>query len=160
MIGFWWLAQGSLAVGALLLWFSMATPLRGPLLAGSRGPLLLGAIMVFGFACSVIIGMLQKIVPFLIFLHLQRQSLTKPLAMTLLPTMNEIIFDRNARWQLRLHVMACIAVVAALVWPTLGRIAALGLMLDFGWLFRDLLAAAARYRRISRAIEATASSGG
>jgi len=156
-IGFWRLALGSLALGASFLWFSMGTPLRLPLLAEARAPLLLGAIMVFGFACSVIIGMLQKIVPFLVFLHLQRQSLTKPMAMMLIPKMNDVIFDRDARWQLRLHIAACIAVLVALIWPALGRIAALCLMLDFGWLLRDLLLASARYRRISRAIEAVAS---
>jgi len=157
MIWFWRLALGNLALGALFLWFSMATPLRMPLLAESQAPLLLGSLMVFGFACSVIIGMLQKIVPFLIFVHLQRRSLAKPTAMALLPTTNEVIRDRDARWQLRLHIAACIAVPAALVWPASGRIAALVLALDFGWLLRNLLAAAARYRRVSRAIDVVAS---
>lgn len=156
-IGFWRLALGSLILGASLLWLSLGTSLRMPLLTQAQAPLLLGAIMVFGFACSVIIGMLQKIVPFLIFLHLQRQSLTKPMAVTLIPKMNDVIFDRDARWQLRLHIAACIAILVALVWPALGRVAALCLMLDFGWLLRDLLVAAARYRRISRAIDAIAS---
>jgi hypothetical protein len=156
-IGFWRLALGSLVLGASLLWLSLGTSLRMPLLTQAQAPLLLGAIMVFGFACSVIIGMLQKIVPFLVFLHLQRQSLTKPMAITLIPKMNDVIFDRDARWQLRLHIAACIAVLVALIWPALGHIAALCLMLDFGWLLRDLLLASARYRRISRAIEAVAS---
>lgn len=154
MIGFWRLALGNLAVGALLLWFSIATPLQLPLLSESQSPLLLGALMIFGFACSVIIGMLQKIVPFLIFLHLQRRSLTKPAALTLLPMMNEIISDHDARRQLRLHMAACIAVAVALVWPASGRLAALVLALDFGWLLRNLLSAAVRYRRIARAIDA------
>ena len=157
MIWFWRVALGSLALGALLLWFSMATPLRMPLLPASQAVLLIGVLMVFGFACSVIIGMLQKIVPFLIFLHLQRESLANPAAMSLLPTTNEVICDRDALWQLRLHVAACIAVSVALVWPASSRIAALVLALDFGWLLRNLLGAAALYRRVSRSIEAAGS---
>lgn len=153
-VGFWRLALGSLALGASLLWLSMGTPLRTPLLVESQGPLLLGVIMVFGFACSVIIGMLQKIVPFLVFLHLQRMSLTKPMAVRLLPNMNDIILDRDAQWQLRIHIAACGAILLALIWAALGCLAALALALDFGWLLRSLLVAAARYRRIFRAIEA------
>jgi len=156
MVGFWWLALGNLAVGTSFLWFSMVTPLRVPLLAESQAPLLLGAIMVFGFACTVIIGMLQKIVPFLVFLHLQRMCLSNLQAMRLIPNMNDVIFDRDARGQLRLHIAACIALLLALVWPALGRVAALVLVIDFGWLLRNLLVAASRYRRIARAIGAVA----
>ncbi|MDP6980369.1 MAG: hypothetical protein QF570_17515 [Myxococcota bacterium] len=156
-VSFWRLSLGALVVGTLLLWSSMSTPLRAPILEQSQVPILLGVIMVFGVACSVIIGMLQKIVPFLVFLHLQRMTLSNLPAMRLVPKMNDVISDRDARWQFRLHATACVAVLLALIWPTLGRVAALALALDFGWLLRDLVAAAARYRRIRQAIEAVAS---
>ncbi len=152
-IWFWRLALGSLAPGAVLLWFAMATSVPMPLLMQSQAPLLLGAVMVFGFACSVIMGMLHKIVPFLIFLHLQRRSVKNPMSIPRLPTMNEIILDRDAGWQFRLHVAACVAVLIALVWPVLGRVAALVLALDFGWLLRNLIGAANQYRRISLSLD-------
>ena len=149
MIGFWRIALGSLALGSVLLWFSMATSLRLPLLPESSVPLLIGALMVLGFACSVIIGMLQKIVPFLIFLHLQRRALGDRAALLRIPTTSEVITDRDARWQLRLHVATCLAMAVALVWPAMSRGAALLLALDFGWLLRSLILATIRYRRAS-----------
>ncbi len=156
-VDFWRLSLGNLIVGALVLWLSMSTTLRAPVIEQSQVPILLGVVMVFGVACSVIIGMLQKIVPFLVFLHLQRMSLSHLPAMRLVPKMNDVIIDRDARWQFRLHGMACVAVLMALVWPTFGRVAAVALALDFGWLLRNLVLAAARYRRITAAIGALAS---
>ncbi len=154
MIWFWKLALTSLGLGAVFLWFALATSLRVPLLLESQAPLLLGALMIIGFACSMIIGMLQKIVPFLIFLHLQRRGLKKRSTIPLLPTMGEIISDRDARWQFYLHAATCIAILVTFLWPACSRAAALVLAVDFGWLFRNLLTAVVRYRRISRSIEA------
>ncbi|MBW2243941.1 MAG: permease [Deltaproteobacteria bacterium] len=152
MIGFWRTALISLALAAVSLWFAMATPVRLPFLRESGAPLLIGILMVFGFACSMIIGMLQKIVPFLIFLHLQRRALGNPDAMSQIPTTNEVITDRDAHWQLRIHLIACAGILAALVWPAFARPAALLLAADFGWLFRNLISAAGEYRRRSQAI--------
>lgn len=154
VIGFWTLALLSLALGAASFFLGVVIPNGVPLLSDARAPLLLGAVMVIGFACSVIIGMLHKIVPFLVFLHLQRASAGNLDAMRLVPSMNEVISDGAASWQLRLHLATYLAVCAALVWPPLARVAALLLALDFGWLLRSLAVGAVRYRRLGRAIAA------
>jgi hypothetical protein len=58
-----------------------------------------GMIFIVGFAVSVILGMLYKIIPFLVWLHLLGQN-TRHLK---LPNIKEIIPEQRIRWHLRLH---------------------------------------------------------
>ncbi|NOZ52910.1 MAG: hypothetical protein GXP08_07160 [Gammaproteobacteria bacterium] len=60
-----------------------------------------GMLFIFGFAVSVIIGMLYKIIPFLVWLHLQRQNTRR----IKLPNMKEIIPEQRIRWHFVLHLM-------------------------------------------------------
>lgn len=108
-----WLWRGgmaSLIATALLIIGALAAP------ALPQQPwfeLLLAVLMLAGFAMSVIIGMMYKIVPFLIWLHLQQvNALRRPL-----PHMRQIIAQRPMRWQASAHGIAVALLIAALAWP-------------------------------------------
>ena len=77
-------------------------------------PLLLGVLFLFGFAVSVVAGMLYKIVPFLAWFHLQAQLQARA---GTIPNMKQMIDEKNMRWQLRLHLAALALLVAAVAWP-------------------------------------------
>lgn len=62
---------------------------------------LIGMLYIVGFVVSVILGMLYKIVPFLVWLHLQGQNTRR----FKLPNMKEIIPEQRIRWQFRLHLV-------------------------------------------------------
>lgn len=75
-------------------------------------PLALGMLLILGLALSVIIGMLYKIVPFLIWFHLQSNAPGKRV-----PHMKEIIRDGDARWHLRTHLTCLPLFLLSAVWP-------------------------------------------
>ena len=75
--------------------------------------LLIGILMLAGFGMSVINGMMYKIVPFLVWLHLQQVNPERhPL-----PHMGQIIPQRAMRWQAAAHGAAVALLIAALAWP-------------------------------------------
>ncbi len=75
--------------------------------------LLLGLWMIVGFTLSVINGMLYKIVPFLVWLHLQAHGSARGK----LPNMKQVIPDTLSRRQLWLHGAALVALTAAIIRP-------------------------------------------
>jgi hypothetical protein len=103
---FWRLGMVSLLVGAAL-W------------AGARAlnwshrpelPLALGVLFLAGFALSVISGMLYKIVPFLLWLQLQRRMGGRP------PHIKQIMPDRRGQLQFWLHGIASLTLLGAALW--------------------------------------------
>ncbi|NWG40033.1 MAG: hypothetical protein HXY27_08755 [Hydrogenophilaceae bacterium] len=77
-------------------------------------PLLLGVLFLYGFAASVVTGMLYKIVPFLAWFHLQAQHQAKA---GTIPNMKQMITERKMRLQFRVHLAALLLLVAAVAWP-------------------------------------------
>jgi len=75
--------------------------------------LLLGTMYIAGFIVSVINGMLYKIVPFLVWFHLQ----SRHIGQTGLPTVKEIIPDRRKRRQMLFHLSALLSLATAAIWP-------------------------------------------
>lgn len=73
---------------------------------------LLGVVVFAGVFPAVISGMLYKIVPFLVWLHLQR-------VMRGAPTMQKVIPAAGPRWQLRVLGAALACLVLATAWPVL-----------------------------------------
>jgi hypothetical protein len=71
----------------------------------------IGLLTVIGFALSVIHGMLYKIVPFLIWLHLQNTVGGR------VPHIKTILPDRSASWHLRAHLASVALLCLAAVWP-------------------------------------------
>jgi hypothetical protein len=106
-------------------------------------PLLCGVLLLFGGFMTVIVGMLYKIVPFLIWLHLQNAGARRVLA----PNMKKIIAERDMDRQVRAHFLACALALAAVFWPA-GFVypAGLALVLANGWLMRNLWSGVSVYR--------------
>lgn len=116
--------------------------------------LLVGVLFLYGFAGSVISGMLYKIVPFLVWLHLQRLSQRR----YAIPNMKQIILEPAIKRQLMLHLAAVLLLALAMLWPlrlvmVLAALALIGAQALLGW---NLLQAVRRYRSAVAAM-ATAS---
>jgi len=114
-------------------------------------PLLCGVLLLFGGFMTVIVGMLYKIVPFLIWLHLQNAGARGVPA----PNMKKIIAERDMDRQVRAHFLACALALAAVFWPAwFVYPAGLALVLANGWLMRNLWSGASVYRAHLRKIAA------
>ncbi len=112
---FWQLAMTSL----LLLTLCWAIP---SVLNLELPVFLLGILMIHGFAMTTINGMMYKIIPFIIWLHLSvhnknlrdkgaRGSQVK------VPHMRKIIPEVAGLWQFRFHLLSFILLVLATLWP-------------------------------------------
>jgi len=108
---FWHLAMYSLLACALL-W--IAGQLWPALANWQKFEYLLGTLFIVGFVVSVINGMLYKIVPFLVWLHLQSQNSAR----IKLPNMKEIILDRWTHRQFYLHGLSLLLFPCAVLKPT------------------------------------------
>ena len=114
-------------------------------------PLLCGVLVLFGGFMTVIVGMLYKIVPFLIWLHLQNAGARR----VLVPNMKKIIAEQAMDRQVRAHFAACALVLAAACWPTwFVYPAGVGLIVANVWLLRNLWSGVAVYRAHLRKIAA------
>ncbi len=111
-LDYWRLGMASL-IACVLAW--MLAQLWPAWANSNAYPLLLGALFLFGFAVSVVAGMLYKIVPFLAWFHLQAQLQAKA---GTIPNMKQMIDEKKLRLQLRLHLAALALLVAAVAWPT------------------------------------------
>ncbi len=137
---FWRIASVSL-ITAAGLWFMDAL---WPIAYTGHIALLLGILMIVGFGVSAINGMLYKIVPFLVWLHLQSGG-----GRGRLTNMKEIIPDERARRQCWLHCAGLCLLMAAVwrpSWFAYAGALAFGLSCLLLWL--NLLAANRMYRRL------------
>ncbi len=141
-LDFWRVGMASLIASAAVWLLARLWPAW----AGSDAyPLLLGVLFVAGFAVSVVCGMLYKIVPFLAWFHLQAQLQARAGS---IPTMKDMIAERAKRWQFRLHLGACMLLIAAPFWPKLLAVpAGIGLALSAVLLELNLLSAVRRFSR-------------
>src|SRR5512138_1522466 len=89
--------------------------------SGTAYPLLLGVLFIGGFVASVVVGMLYKIVPFLAWFHLQAQLQARA---GTIPNMKQMIDSKKQRNHLRLHLAACVLLLAAAIWPRLFHVPA------------------------------------
>ncbi len=134
-VRFWQLGLGCIALSMLLTAGQSLHPgLANDVLVERLAALLFG----IGGIVSIIVGMLQKIVPFLIFLHLQRACLTHPERVLKLPNMKQLIPTLSSRRQWLLHLSALALLAVALWLPALTYLSALLLLADFGWLWWSL----------------------
>ena len=150
-VRFWQLGLSQLIAASLLalgLIFTEVDAWRAPV------ELLLGLVFALGFALSVMLGLLQKIVPFLIFLHLQRMTLANPqAAMVKLPHMKALIPTERSRWQYRLQLLLLPCIYLAPWTPWMAVIAGLLLVAAFGWLSYCLWGAWHQYQRVESEIQ-------
>jgi hypothetical protein len=112
-LDFWRVGMASL-IACVALWLGARF---APAWAnGTAYPVLLGTLYIGGFALSVVIGMLYKIVPFLAWFHLQAQLQARAGA---IPNMKQMIDPQKQRSHLRLHLAACVLLLAGAIWPRL-----------------------------------------
>jgi hypothetical protein len=116
-------------------------------LAGSMflsGATLVGVLVVWGGFVSLIAGMLYKIVPFILWLHLQPR-------LSKVPPMTRMLSEPLIRWHLRLHVATLLAAIIAVFLPSMGPLAG-ALMLFAGvLLYAQLVGVVRQARRALRA---------
>jgi len=108
-LDFWRVGMGSLLAASLAWGVRVAWPGPGP----ESIDILIGVLATFGFAGSVISGMLYKIMPFLAWFHLQAMCGPGVRA----PNMKKILPDARQRLQFRSQVLALVLLCAAALWP-------------------------------------------
>jgi len=157
-VRFWQLGLSCLVLAVLLFWLTFLLPdIAAAAQLSSRGMMLVAVLMIPGFACSIVMGMLQKIVPFLAFLHLQRHCAANIRAIRSLPNMHGFISPARSLWLLRIHAVALVALLSAVMYDPLTGIAGLALLLDFGWLAFLMINATRLYAGTRRRIAAICS---
>jgi len=114
-LNFWRLAMCSLLL-LVLLW--LTSTLSGVKLP----PLLLAVLMIHGFAMSTVNGMIYKVIPFTIWLHLSTHNknlrhIGKRQEQVSVPHMRQIIPNKAGLWQFRLHLASLLLLVLATIWP-------------------------------------------
>ncbi|MBP9714382.1 MAG: hypothetical protein KBD60_11950 [Sterolibacterium sp.] len=137
---FWQGAMGSLlvlGVGWLVIsWIPALT-------THPRALVWLGVLLVWGVFVAAINGMLYKIVPFLIWLHLQNLGILKLKIVP--PNMKQMISERQMRGQMLAHFVALALLLGSVVWPPLTKLAGLAVVLSLGWLEWNLAGAVRLY---------------
>ena len=136
----WWVAMVS-ALAACALW--VAAQVFPTLKQWQSWPLLFGTLVLFGGFMSVMVGMLYKIVPFLIWLHLQNRGSGRLVA----PNMKKVLAQNLIDRQTGAHFCAFGLLVLAVMWPQwFVYPAGVALVLANGWLLHNLLSAVRVYR--------------
>lgn len=122
-----------------------------PLAQWQGWPLLFGTLLLFGGFMSVIVGMLYKIVPFLVWLHLQNRGRGRLMAPNIKKVLNEAQIDRQTVAHFCAFGLLLLAVAKPqwFVYP-----AGLALIVANVWLLRNLLSAVVVYRSHLAKIEA------
>ncbi len=140
-IYFFRLSLVSLLVGIIIWWL-------GRYLAQQTFYFLLAIVMIYGLAISAITGMLHKIAAFLIFLHLQKLSLSRPTAISLVPNMKQVISSQNSWIQFMLFLLSYAFILVSVFFPQLTVLAGVFMLLSFSWLAYCLFQAIRRYQKI------------
>lgn len=124
-IAFWWLFKGG----------------------EQRFGFILAIILLYGLALSAIVGMLQKIVPFIIYLHLQKLSLKHPGTISLIPSMKKIITTQTSQKQFVLHLLSYLLLLASVFYTQLIWFAGTFMLLNFIWLGFSLVQSVHLFKR-------------
>jgi len=145
-LDFWRLAMVSLLL-TLVLWVSNHF-YPHPVLE-----LAVGVLFLAGFAVSAVNGMLYKIVPFLVWLHLNNQLQQAGSWQGKVPNMKQVIPERQARRQFWLHLASLGMFLAALVLAVPPHVVAVFWLINGSWLGWNLLLALRVFQRTARAVE-------
>jgi hypothetical protein len=112
------------------------------LLPGERWGLLFGWLAIWGWAGTIVHGMLTRIVPFLVWLH----RFAPHVGEAPVPSVRALLPERRVRIGLALHQGSVLLGAAAILgsWDPLVRAAGLAVMATAGWLLAALLQVARR----------------
>ncbi|GAB4301651.1 MAG: hypothetical protein Kow0096_22680 [Thiohalomonadaceae bacterium] len=146
-VDFWYLGLLCLLAAAGLWLLHQGWP---HVMAAALFQLWWGVLVVVGVGVAVISGMLYKIVPFLVWLHLNNRMQEAGQWQGNLPTMRQVIAERQARRHLYLHGAAMLLLLPGMVWPWLFYPAGLVLAGAFAVQWWNLLGAVRTYRGILR----------
>jgi hypothetical protein len=97
-----------------------------------------------GFILSIMIGMLYKIIPFLVWFHLNAMGYMS------IPTMNEMINKNLSRIQFVLFIASLIGFIFAFYIPILLKISALSFILSMAILQYNVIAPVLIYNRVKK----------
>lgn len=136
----WTVSMGS-ALAACALW--LAARFIDPLGQWQGWPPLFGVLVLMGCFMSVMVGMLYKIVPFLVWLHLQNLGRGHVKA----PNMKKVLQQGRIDRQMLAHLLALGLLLMSVFWPQWFIYpAGLALILSSVWLWLNLLSATMVYR--------------
>lgn len=142
-----WRGGMSCLLAAIVIWLAGQI---FPFGESEKYGLLLGLLVIIGFAMSLVNGMLYKIVPFLVWFHLQ--SRRKP-GEAAVPNVKQILPEKRTRRQMWLHFAALAALLAAALEPSIFFYPA---ALLFGasslWLWLNMVSAWRTYRHVDALI--------
>jgi hypothetical protein len=144
-LDFWRLAMLALLASGVLWLVYPLHPTEG-------GALLLGVLFLLGFGVSTVNGMLYKIAPFLIWLHLNNHLQQSGQWQGKIPTMNQIIPPQDARNQFWLHLLGLGLLLLAVWRETSPWLAGVALTASAGMLWWNLWRAVAIYRRLTTTV--------
>ncbi|MDH5184277.1 MAG: hypothetical protein OEX12_10345 [Gammaproteobacteria bacterium] len=137
---FWWLAMISLLVLSVL----MISPLP------PSAYITMTILFIIGFAMSAANGMLYKIIPFLIWLHLNTRLQANGRWQGSVPNMRQVIAEHHGYRQFLLHLLSLLLLLLSSAGFTyLYYSAALGFLLSQLYLFWNIINAIRLYQRIS-----------
>lgn len=150
---FWHLGMSALMLAAVAgAMAALPAGVAGPL-SKNELQMVLGTLVIPGFAVSAVNGMLYKIVPFLLWHNAQRRA---PMALPFMPKVRQFISDRDAMRQFLAHLCAVVLLTAACIAPVLLLPGALALAASAGLLAWNIGRALRLYlntcRRISHVL--------
>lgn len=114
-LALWRFAMGSVIAGCVTATLALFN-IGGPAMAMASG-----VLWLLGGFVSAIVGMLYKIVPFILWLYLQPR-------VDGVPPMTRMLSARAIRWHWRTHVFAVLAAVIGTVWAPAGHMAGMALI--------------------------------
>ncbi|MDT8989344.1 hypothetical protein RQP54_00550 [Curvibacter sp. APW13] len=136
----WWVGLGSMVSAALVWALGRVAP---QWLQWTEWPVLVGTLLLFGGFLSVLTGMFYRIVPFLVWMHLQDLGQGRLLA----PNVRKLLPQDRIEAQTRAHWVSLALLVGAACWPTvLAYPAGAALLVSQLWLAHNLWGVVPLYR--------------
>lgn len=151
VVSYWQWAYSCLICGCVLM---ISMPLI-PFQLQGRAEVFIALIIGMGFVLGVIQGMLLKIVPFLITLHLQPIAMANPSAMMLLPDHYSLISRQQMKVQLRLYLLGMASVLVSLLYPPVTASIGLMMLLNWLWIGYNITSASMTYRNVRQEMMAS-----
>ena len=143
-LNFWRVAISSLFV-VVIAWFLSLFDIH------NRLEFFIVVLMIVGFAMTAVSGMLYKIFPFLIWLHLNNYAQGKDRTKFKIPNMKQIIPVKKARLHFQAHCLMLMFSLLAVFWPVYFlRPAALLLIITAVIMWSNLYSALRLYIKITQ----------
>jgi len=146
VVSYWQWAYSCLILGCLLM---IAMPII-PLPLQGKAEVFIALTIGMGFVLGVIQGMLLKIVPFLISLHLQPIAMANPNAMMLLPDHYSLISRKQMKIQFWLYLLGMVSIVVSLCYPPATASIGLVMLLNWLWIGYNILTASSMFYNVRK----------